>query len=89
MDDLSYTYCERLSATGNTWHLRPLTDTGLHPGGGIDSDSLCGRVVAPYGWDLDVEVIPEKAVEMANTVDHTGRQVCPECTTAAFPETPR
>lgn len=39
MDDLSYTYCERLSATGNTWHLRPLTDTGLHPGGGIDSDS--------------------------------------------------
>lgn len=81
-----FAYCERISAAGNTWHIRPATGTGLHLGGGIDSDSLCGKVVAPNGWDIDVPVVPEKAVAMAHTVDHTGRQVCLDCATAAFPD---
>jgi hypothetical protein len=52
-----YVFCEGVTASGSSpWHLRRITGTGLHLGGGIDSDSLCGTVKAPYGWDLDVEV---------------------------------
>ena len=52
-----FALCESVSATGaGPWCIRRVTSTGLHSGGGIDTDSLCGWVKAPYGWDLDVEV---------------------------------
>lgn len=49
------TFCEGVHATGNSpWHLRwRLGEKKL--GGGIDSDSMCGRVKAPEGWDLESE----------------------------------
>lgn len=54
--DQKHAFCEGVTAGGLTWHLRPVTATGLHCGGGIDRDSLCGVVRAPYGWDIDVPV---------------------------------
>ena len=61
--DHDYAFCEGVTASGLTWHLRFVTVTGLHCGGGIDTDSLCGVVRAPYGWDIDVavnETLPAK-----------------------------
>lgn len=52
----NYAFYEGVTASGLTWHLRLVTATGLHLGGGIDTDSLCGVVRAPYGWDIDVPV---------------------------------
>jgi hypothetical protein len=52
-----YAFCEGVTASGSSpWHLRPVMATGLHLGGGIDTNSLCGAVRAPYGWDIDVAV---------------------------------
>lgn len=42
------------------WHLRPLTRRGRRPTGGIDSPSLCSKVVAPHGADVVAEVSEEK-----------------------------
>lgn len=64
-----YSYCESVTASGSSpWHIRRLTDAGRKTGGGIDTDSLCGRVKAPYGWDL------ERAVHRAHY-----EFVCPTC----------
>lgn len=50
-----YAFCE--NAAGATpwvhWHIRPIGDKGLCPGGGADTDALCGREVS---WDIDVEI---------------------------------
>jgi len=53
-----YSYCESIGASGAaTWHIRPLTSSGRHLSGGIDTDSLCGHVkCAAGGWDIDVPV---------------------------------
>jgi hypothetical protein len=49
------TFCESVHATGNSpWHLR-LREGEKKLTGGVDTDSLCGRVKAPHGWDLKVE----------------------------------
>lgn len=56
-----YAFCEPVVAGSNSpWCLRKITDKGLRPGGGVDSNSLCGRVKAPYGWDVDVPVTQDR-----------------------------
>lgn len=51
-----HSFCETVTAGPQTpWHIRTVTDTGLHLGGGADTPALCGRVVA---WDLRVEITP-------------------------------
>ena len=49
-----YAFCETATAGPRTpWHIRELTAKGLKLGGGADTPSLCGRVVA---WDLRVAI---------------------------------
>jgi hypothetical protein len=68
--DSKLTFCESVSASGNSpWHLRWRTGE-KKLGGGVDTDSLCGRVKAPHGWDLEVD--PHKT-----GVEHD--HVCTRC----------
>lgn len=68
---LSFSLCEASHASGTSpWHIRALEkDQTKKTSGGIDTDSLCGHVKAPYGWDLDVPFLKH--------VD--GRGICPRC----------
>ena len=53
------------------WHIRKVTETGLHLGGAIDTPSLCGRVQPPpksNGWDLEVRI-----------TEHHLSHACPKC----------
>jgi hypothetical protein len=52
----SYAYCESVHAGGlSPWHIRELDQSGkLKLGGGITTNSLCGRVAR--GWDLNVPI---------------------------------
>lgn len=62
--------CESVHASGSSpWHLRRLTKVGQKFGGGIDTESLCGRVKPPMGWDLEVVI----------TDFHIERNVCKQC----------
>lgn len=57
----AYSFCERVWAGPRSpWHIRRLSPIGRKLGGGIDTPSLCGRIVPPEGkgWDLDVEITP-------------------------------
>jgi hypothetical protein len=49
-----FSFCESVTASGRSpWHIRALEkDPALKKSGGIDTDSLCGTVRAPFGWDL-------------------------------------
>jgi hypothetical protein len=53
---VKYSFCEGVWATARSpWHIRRIGKDGAkHYGGGIDTASLCGRVVE--GWDLEVEI---------------------------------
>jgi hypothetical protein len=52
-----YSFCEsNCAAPRSPWHIRELTTKGRKLGGGIDTPSLCERVKAGGGWDLDVEL---------------------------------
>ena len=56
-----FSFCERVWAGPKSpWHIRELGVAGRKLGGGIDTPSLCGRIVPPSGkgWDLDVELTP-------------------------------
>lgn len=68
---LAFSLCEGSSASGSSpWHIRALEQSQDRKiSGGIDTDSLCGNVKAPYGWDLDVPFL--KHVE--------GRSICRTC----------
>lgn len=48
------TFCESITATSSSpWHVRETLEQKF--GGGINTNSLCGRVRASRGgWDLDV-----------------------------------
>lgn len=49
-----YSLCETAYAgPSSLWHIRRLTSCGKKLGGGVDTNSLCGKKVA---WDLDVEI---------------------------------
>lgn len=75
-----FAFCERVTASATSpKHIRKLSERGLITGGGADTPSLCGAVVA---WDttaitslFDLERI------QANASD-TNR-VCQQCLTAA------
>jgi hypothetical protein len=69
---MKYAFCEPETVGGAApWCLRLLTDTGPKYGGGIDTDSLCGRVKAHHGWDVDVPVTQDR-------LDHP-RVTCAQC----------
>jgi hypothetical protein len=54
---IEFSFCESASATSSTpWHIRKLTKEGLKVTGGVDTNSLCGRVQSPLGWDVDVDL---------------------------------
>lgn len=63
-----YSFCENVHAVTSFWHIRKLTKEGQKFGGGVDTGSLCGRVKAPHGWDLNVEL----------TIHHL-KHACPKC----------
>lgn len=49
-----YSFCESVTAgSGSPWHIRRLTEFGPKPGGGADTDALCGRKVC---WDIEVKI---------------------------------
>lgn len=67
-----YSFCEPATATSHSrWHIRELTPVGRKLGGGVDTKSLCGHVVPPYGWDLEVGI-----------TEHHLTHACPECVAA-------
>lgn len=76
-----YAFCESVHAASlSPWHIRKTTNTGLHLGGAIDTDSLCKRVTAhPWGgWDLSVRI----------TEDHlNSKHVCAHCVAVYKDET--
>lgn len=46
-DPQAFAFCEHAVANSHgIWHIRPLTDTGKHCGGGVDTNSLCDFVKA-------------------------------------------
>jgi hypothetical protein len=52
-----HTFCESVYSSGlGLWCIRKTTDAGPKYGGGIDADSLCGRVKQGKGWDLEVRI---------------------------------
>lgn len=56
-----YSLCESVHATAiSPYCIRELTEKGSKLGGGIDTDSLCGRVKKHEGWDsgLPFESLP-------------------------------
>lgn len=58
---VEYSYCEPTwAAPLADWCIRPLTDVGRKLSGGVDTESLCGRVLVNQGWDLDILVEPDK-----------------------------
>jgi hypothetical protein len=66
-----FSFCEPVTAASvSLWHIRKLTSTGKHMGGGADTKALCGRDVA---WDIFRD-IPSKTSEL----DLVGR-CCPKC----------
>lgn len=69
---MKYSFCEGVLATSRSkWHIRELTGAGRRLSGGVDTQSLCGRVGSPNlnGWDLKVEI----------TEHHLEHNTCPEC----------
>ena len=50
-------YCEPVwAAPLAPWCVRELTDRGRFIGGGVDTNSFCGRVSLGLGWDLEGDV---------------------------------
>jgi hypothetical protein len=71
----SYSFCEGICAGSNSrWHIRKVRDS-LHLTGGVNTDSLCGKVrpLGPEvgscgGWDVNVKI-----------TDHHLTHCCPTC----------
>ena len=64
----TYCFCEPAHVTGKGPRcVRILTDRGRKFSGGVDTNSLCGRIEAPYGWDLHV------------AFDRTHPAICQKC----------
>lgn len=71
-------FCEPVFAGSlSKWCIRKLTAKGLKPTGGVDTESLCGRVKPRIGgWDIREPKVTE---ELVLGVGHTRRLVCSEC----------
>lgn len=78
-----FAFCESEAAiTFPTWHIRQLTEAGRKPGGGIDSQPLCGRT-GFKGWDLEAPVTLATAFDGARRRNQRGgRDVCLSCADA-------
>ena len=62
-----FSFCETVTAGSKSkWHIRQLTKVGQKFGGGVDTPSLCGRIVA---WDLEVGL----------TSHHLQNNTCLQC----------
>lgn len=78
---MKYSLCESVTASSiSPWCIRPLTETGKHLTGGVDTPSLCGRVREHYGWDLalDFLVYYTRCRRLPNTGKGVGR-LCGRC----------
>ncbi len=65
-----FTFCEPACVSGfGLWCIRKTTEKGPKFGGGVDTHSLCGRVKAHKGWDLNVRI----------TEYHLAHNTCPNC----------
>lgn len=65
-----FSFCESVWSSGlGTWCIRQTSAAGLKHGGGIDTPSLCGRVPARNGWDLEVRI----------TEHNLGQNACKAC----------
>ncbi len=54
---VDFYYCEPVWASGlSKWCIRPRGYAGMKTGGGVDTESLCGRVPVDRGWDIDVPI---------------------------------
>lgn len=54
---VKYSFCESVTASSiSPWCIRELSSDGRMLGGGVQTNSLCGRVKSPHGWDIDVRV---------------------------------
>ena len=63
---LGHSFCESVTAGSlSRWHIRRLTSVGQKLGGGVDTDSLCGRVKSPDGWDLATKITERRLSEVA------------------------
>lgn len=63
-------FCESVTATGlSPWCLRWLDAAGPKFGGGVTTPSMCGRVRARFGWDIEVAITPF----------HLEANACPQC----------
>lgn len=52
-----FSFCETTTAGPlSKWHIRELTRNGKKLSGGVDTQSLCGALNPPYGWDLNVNI---------------------------------
>jgi len=72
VSQMKLSFCEPVwVATAAPWCLRYLTDKGPKYGGGVDTESLCGRVKPPHGWDVEVPVTQDR-------LDREGH-TCPRC----------
>ena len=49
-----YSFCESVTATSISPLCIRVAEGKTFPGGGVDSNSLCGRVKAPMGWDIEI-----------------------------------
>lgn len=67
MVETQYYFCETVTARPlGPWHIRPAGNKGRCPGGGADTEALCGLEMA---WDLEVDITPH----------HLNHSACTRC----------
>lgn len=63
-----YILCESIhNPPLGKWHIRRLSKSGKHYGGGIDTPTLCGRTFT--GWDLEYAILSHSKL----------RNICEKC----------
>ena len=83
-----YSFCESIHGSFNTWHIRLLTPAGRKLGGGIDTESLCGRV--NHGWDIRKPVELNEVMAGRGLKDDMGAyHYCLLCTDVLIKKTTR
>lgn len=91
---IAHSFCESVYAGPRSpWHIRRLTSRGQFLTGGIDVDSLCGRVKRGMGWDLAVEItehhLTHACTSCVAAYRGEARAASPTPTPAAPPENER
>lgn len=74
---LGYAECERVTATERSpIHVRRLSQTGLHPNGGADTEALCGAEVA---WDISQTSLDEIMRRIESRTGEETWRYCSPC----------